>query len=183
MINPLRQVEPPLVVVAGGVIDSSSNTDLNFYNNTVVDDPLNSMISSGSRVLGGYSLSLLSNNNLAQSSDDVGSSPHQAPQLSGTKRLRPYSIPPSIPKRRTSSFPPNSDSLPFAGSPADSSQTQFFSTSTRSNTFSLLVCHKAIIDTEHNYMDITEKEPVETSNIMTMSAICTCTSRCFTAGT
>ena len=92
-------MEPSLVVVAV-VIDSSKKTDLNLYNNTVVDDSLNSMISSGSRALGGYSLSLLSNNNLAQPA--VDGSP-QASQLSGAKRLRPYSLPPSIPKRRITS--------------------------------------------------------------------------------
>ena len=69
------QVEPSLVVA---VVIDGSKIDLNFYNDNtvVVDGSLNSMISSGSRALGGYSLSLLSNSNLAQS--DVGS-PHQAP--------------------------------------------------------------------------------------------------------
>jgi hypothetical protein len=58
------------------------------------------MISSGPRALGGYSLSLLSNSNPAQPVVDV--SP-QASQLSGAKRWRPYSLSPSIPKRRNTS--------------------------------------------------------------------------------
>jgi len=75
----------PLVVV-------DSLTKVNFHN---IIYSSNSMISSGPRALGGYSLSLLSNSNCAAQADEL---PSQPEALSGNKRLKAYSFPPSIPK-------------------------------------------------------------------------------------
>jgi len=82
------------------------SNSISILNNNNINDDLQSMVSSGSRALGGYSLCLLSNNNLTL---PVVDSP-QASQFSGAKRLRLYPL-----------TPPNSASLPLAG-PLDSSQ-------------------------------------------------------------
>jgi len=79
-----------LLVTSLGLSSSSNGSSLNYNNNMY--NSSNSIISSGLRALGSYSLSLLSNSNLAQ---PVVDSP-QASQLPGAKRLHPYSLPPSI---------------------------------------------------------------------------------------
>ena len=100
-----------LVVIVNSSSSSSSHIDSN-------DVCLKSTVSSGPRALGGYSLSLLSNSNPAQPVVDV--SP-QASQLSGAKRWRPYSLSPSIPKRRNTSSA-ISISASISSVPLDSSQ-------------------------------------------------------------
>jgi len=105
-------VVEPLVVIVNSSSSSSSHIDSNY----VVC--LKSTVSSGPRALGGYSLSLLSNSNPAQPVVDV--SP-QASQLSGAKRWRPYSLSPSIPKRRNTSSA-ISISASISSVPLDSSQ-------------------------------------------------------------
>ena len=86
-------VVEPLVVIVNN--SSSSNTHIDSSNQDVVC--LKSTVSSGPRALGGYSLSLLSNSNLAPQAGVVSTQPDA---LVGTKRLRSHSFPPSIPKRR-----------------------------------------------------------------------------------
>jgi len=104
--------QSPLVVEPLVVMVNSSSSISNSYINSNDVVCLKSTVSSGPRALGGYSLSLLSNSNLAQPA--VDDSP-QASQLPGAKRLRPYSLPPSNPKRRiTSSDILISASIPLA---------------------------------------------------------------------
>jgi len=81
-----------------GLGSSSNSSSLN--NNNIMNNSSDSIISSGPRALGGYSISLLCNSNLAQPA--VDDTP-QASHLPGAKRLRPYSLPPSIPRSRITS--------------------------------------------------------------------------------
>jgi len=102
----------PLAVVSSTKADSSSpsveplvvvDSLAKLYFQNTINYSSNSMIPSGPRALGGYSLSLLSNSNCAAQAGELFSQPGA---LSGNKRPRAYSFPLSIPKRQKPSLLP-----------------------------------------------------------------------------